>query len=386
MKRVFLVVLDSFGIGEMKDASLFHDEGSNTLKSVSESKYFNVPTLKKMGLFNIDSVDYLEKETNPIGKFCRISESSMGKDTTTGHWEIAGIVLNKPFPTYPNGFPQDIVKKLEKAFNSEILCNKPYSGTQVILDYGKEHIKTKKPIVYTSADSVLQIACHEEIYSVKELYEMCEKAREIMKDEHAVGRIIARPFIGEYPNFVRTSNRHDYSLVPPKDNLLTTLQNNNLETIGVGKIGDIFANEGISSLYKTKNNEDGLKTLLKLQQEDFNGLCFVNLCDFDMVYGHRNDVDGYAKALTEFDKYLTEFIKNMKDEDCLIVTADHGCDPKTPSTDHSREYVPCLIYNKNIKPENLGTKQGFNKIGATVLKLLNVKNITNNNLTENNSL
>lgn len=386
-KRVFLIVLDSFGIGEMPDAFEFCDEGSNTLKAVSTSKYFKCDTLKKLGLFNIDGVDYLNSEKNPLASFVRLSEKSKGKDTTTGHWEIAGTVLDKPFPTFTDtGFPKNIVDKLEEAFNSKILCNKAYSGTQVILDYGKEHIKTKKPIVYTSADSVLQIACHEEIIPVEKLYEMCTKAREILMGDYAVGRVIARPFTGEYPNFVRTKNRHDFSLVPPKNNMLSIIKENGLDSIAVGKISDIFAETGITKAYKTKINSEALETLLEIQKQNFNGLCFVNLCDFDMLFGHRNDIDGYAKALTETDSYLEKFLQNIKEDDLLIVTADHGCDPSTPSTDHSREYIPCLIYNKNKESENLGTKKGFNHIGATVLDYLNVTNFNNTNLNKDFSL
>lgn len=386
MKRVFVVVLDSFGIGEAADAAEFADVGSNTLKAVVESKHFDCPVMKKLGLFNIDGVSCFEKEKNPKACFGKLVEISKGKDTTTGHWEMAGIISKKPFPTFPNGFPKEVVESLELAFGKEILCNKPYSGTQAIADFGEEHVKTGKPIVYTSADSVLQIACHEDVVSIEKLYEMCEKAREIMQGKFAVGRIIARPFKGDVGAFYRTSNRHDFSLMPPENNLLSILQNQSFDVVSIGKISDIFAGSGIDKNISTKGNSEGLAKLLEVQKEDFNGLCFVNLCDFDMLYGHRNDVDGYAKALTEADAYFGKFIENMLEEDVLIITADHGCDPSTKSTDHSREDVPCLIYFKNIVSQNLGTKQGFNHIGATVMKFLGAKASKNKSLSSQFSL
>lgn len=371
MKRVFVVVFDGFGIGQAPDAKDFGDEGSNTLKSVSESKFFNISTLKKIGLLNIDGVQ-INKEKH-IGSICRLQEISKGKDSTTGHWEMAGIITQKPMPTFKNGFPKEVIEKLEDVWQVKILCNKPYSGTKVILDYGQEHIRTKNPIVYTSADSVLQIACHEDIVPVKKLYQMCEQAREIMSGDYAVGRIIARPFVGKFPNFTRTENRKDFSLVPPKENLLKVLRDNQLDVLSIGKIDDMFAGKNISKIFPGRGNAEELKQLLIAQKIDFKGLCFVNLCDFDMLYGHRNDVDGYAKALKEADVMIAEFISKMRDEDVLIVTADHGCDPKTISTDHSREYVPFLMYYNNIVPKNYNTKLGFNHVGATVLDLLNVK-------------
>lgn len=372
IKRVFLLVFDSFGIGEAPDAKQFGDEGSNTLKSIMTSKTLNVPMLKKLGLFNIDGVDLSLKEKTPIGKFGRIQELSKCKDSTTGHWEMAGIITKKPMPTFPNGFPQDVVSKLEEVWDTKILCNKPYSGTQVILDYGQEHIKTKQPIVYTSADSVLQIACHEDVIPIEKLYEMCRQARKIMSGKYAVGRIIARPFKGDFPNFYRTGNRQDFSLEPNRKNLLKILQDKNLSTISIGKVADLFAHKYISKQIGSANNDEGIKLLLKVQKEDFKGLCFVNFCDFDSKYGHRNDVEGYAKALNVMDKALKKFIANMQNDDVLMITADHGCDPLTPSTDHSREYVPILFYYKNIKPVNLGTKLGFNVIGSTILDLFNI--------------
>ena len=373
-KRVFLIVLDSFGIGELPDAENYGDKGSNTLKAVSRSEKFNLTNLKKLGLFNIDGVDVCEKEKAPLANFCRIAEKSKGKDTTTGHWEIAGIITEKPFPTYPDGFPTEITEKLKKETGRGILCNKPYSGTKLLLDYGEEHIKTGKLIVYTSADSVLQIAAHEDVVPVEKLYEYCKIARKIMTGKHGVGRIIARPFTGAYPEFTRTSRRHDFSLVPPKDTMCDILCNNNIDVIGVGKIFDIFAGKGIQKTFPTKNNDDGMEKIKELQKEDFSGLAFINLVDFDMVYGHRNDVDGYAGALTRFDEFIGGFIENMRNDDVLIITADHGCDPSTESTDHSREYIPLLVYGKELKNGiNMGTRTTFSDIGRAVLDLFSLK-------------
>ena len=376
MKRVFLIVLDSFGIGEMPDAKDFGDEGSNTLLSVSKSKYFNAPALTKLGLFNIDECNIAGKPIEePLGSFVRLSETSKGKDTTIGHWEIGGLISSKPFPTYPNGFPKEIIDEFEKQSGYKTICNKPYSGTQVILDYGEEHLKTKSLIVYTSADSVFQIAAHEDIVPVKELYRVCEIARKILVGDNGVGRVIARPFVGEYPNFTRTSNRHDFSLTPPKDTILDILSRKGLDTISVGKIYDIFAGKGIKEFVRTTSNTDGMAKTDEYLKKEFNGLCFVNLVDFDMLYGHRNDVDGYAKAITEFDTWLSTFLPKLKDEDCVILTADHGCDPLTPSTDHSREYIFALIYGKNIKNGiNLGTRKTFADIGKTIADIFDVEN------------
>ncbi|MBE5763602.1 MAG: phosphopentomutase [Clostridiales bacterium] len=375
MRRVFIIVLDSFGIGEMPDAKKYKDEGSNTIKSVSSSKFFLAPNLQKLGLFNIDGVKASVLPTNePKGAYMRLSELSSGKDTTTGHWEIAGLISKEPFPTYKNGFPKYIIDELEEKFNRKIICNKPYSGTEVIKDYGDEHIKTGALIVYTSADSVLQIAAHEEYVPVDELYRYCEIARGVMQGKDGVGRIIARPFRGDSGNFYRTGNRHDFSLLPPKDTMLDLIKDRGLDVISVGKIYDIFAGKGITRKVKSTNNDEGMEATLKLQQEDFEGLCFVNLVDFDMLYGHRNDVDGYAKAISQFDNQLAKFMMNMKQDDMLIITADHGCDPLTPSTDHSREYIPVLFYGDKIMPTNLGTKAGFDYIAGTVLEYFNIEN------------
>ena len=375
MRRVFIIVLDSFGIGEMPDAKKYRDEGSNTIGSVSSSPLFLAPNLQKLGIFNIEGVKAsVEPIYEPKGAFMRLSELSSGKDTTTGHWEIAGLVSKEPFPTYKNGFPKHIIDELESRWGRKIICNKPYSGTEVIKDYGDEHIKTGALIVYTSADSVLQIAAHEDYVPVEELYRYCQIAREVMQGKDAVGRIIARPFKGESGNYYRTTNRHDFSLVPPKDTMLDAIKEKGLDVISVGKIYDIFAGKGITKAIRTKNNDEGMEETLKLQQEEFEGLCFVNLVDFDMIYGHRNDVDGYAKAISQFDNHLARFMNNMKEDDMLIVTADHGCDPLTPSTDHSREYIPALFYGDKIMPKDLGTKAGFDYIAGTVLEYFNIEN------------
>lgn len=367
MKRVFLIVLDSFGIGELPDAADFKDEGSNTIKATSTSEFFKMPNMHNIGLFNIDGVDCLEKNKSPKGSFARMTEVSKGKDTTIGHWEIAGIQSLRALPTYPDGFPDDVLDKFSKATKRGVICNKPYSGTDVIRDYGKQHVETGDLIVYTSADSVFQIAAHEDIVPIETLYEYCKIAREILVGEHGVGRVIARPFEGEYPNYKRTTRRHDFSIIPPKDTMLTNLQENNLDVIAVGKINDIFAGKGITEYVYTKNNDEGIDRTLEYLDKDFNGLCFINLVDFDMLYGHRNDIDGYAKALTNFDTRLTSIIDKLREDDLLMITADHGCDPATPSTDHSREYTPWVIYGKNVKENNnLGTRKSFADISKTI--------------------
>ena len=370
MKRLFIIVLDSMGIGEMPDAYLWHDEGSNTLGAIRGDSHFDCPNLKKLGLFNIDTVG--GGVEHPLASFARLTEKSMGKDTTIGHWEIAGLVSPKPLPTYPNGFPKEIIEEFERQTGRKTLCNLPYSGTEVIKDYGEESIKTGALIVYTSADSVFQIAAHEDYVPVKELYRYCEIARNILQGEHAVGRVIARPFVGEYP-FTRTANRHDFSLEPQGQTMLDVLKERGLATLSVGKIYDIFAGKSVQELNRTSSNAHGMQVTLDMQKRDFEGLCFVNLVDFDMKYGHRNDIVGYASAMTEFDCWLDEFLPNMRDEDVLIITADHGCDPATPSTDHSREYVPMIIYGKQVKEGvNLGTRKSFADISATVLEYFGV--------------
>ncbi len=372
-KRVFLIVLDSLGIGELPDAKNYGDEGSNTLKSISTSEFFNCSNLINLGLFNIDGVG--NGVPSPSASYGKLKEKSNGKDTTVGHWEIAGLISKTPLPTYPNGFPKEIISKFEELTGRKVLCNKPYSGTEVIKDYGKEHIKTGDLIVYTSADSVFQIASHEDVVSVKELYKYCEIARDILVGEHGVGRVIARPFTGKYP-FVRTANRHDYSLAPPRKTMLDLLKDNGKSVIAVGKINDIFATCGITKSYKTVDNLDGINKTLDILSKDFNGLCFVNLVDFDAKYGHRNDVKGYAKALSEFDEKLPLILSGLKNEDILIITADHGCDPLTESTDHSREYVPLLVYGNNIiSGVNLNTRETYADISKTILDYFNIASI-----------
>ncbi|WNV59205.1 phosphopentomutase [Oscillospiraceae bacterium NTUH-002-81] len=372
MKRVFLIVLDSVGIGEEPDAAEYGDVGSNTIKACSRSPYFSMPNMRKLGFFNIDGMDIGEKEPHPTAAFARMQEQSKGKDTTIGHWEIAGHISPKPMPTYPNGFPQDVIDAFSKAVGRGVLCNKPYSGTEVIKDYGEEHMKTGKLIVYTSADSVFQIAAHEDIVPVEELYRYCKIAREILQGEHGVGRVIARPFIGTPGNFTRTPRRHDFSLVPPLT-MLNQLQEAGKEVLSVGKIKDIFAGSGITDFVYTSGNEEGIERTLENMDREFEGLSFTNLVDYDMLYGHRNDVDGYAKALTYFDQRLPELLGKLRDDDLLMITADHGCDPSTPSTDHSREYTPFIMYGKNAPTgKNFGTRKTFADIGATVLEYFGI--------------
>lgn len=375
MKRVFLIVLDSFGIGEMEDAQAYGDKGTNTLRSVSQSPEFAMPNMRKLGLFNLDGVDCGVKTEAPAARIARMKEASKGKDTTIGHWEIAGILSKQPLPTYPNGFPQEVLEAFSARTGRGVLCNKPYSGTAVIQEYGDAHINTGDLIVYTSADSVFQIAAHEDIVPVEQLYEYCRMAREILQGEHGVGRVIARPFIGPCGgHFTRTPRRHDFSLLPPGTTMLDQLQDAGKSVISVGKIRDIFAGKGITEGVYTKGNEEGIERTLEYLEQDFEGLCFVNLVDYDMLYGHRNDVDGYARALTYFDGRLPEIMNRLREEDILMITADHGCDPGyTVSTDHSREYTPFLMYGKQVAPENLGTRETFADIGATVLDYFGIK-------------
>jgi phosphopentomutase len=369
IKRVFLIVLDSFGIGCAPDAADFGDGRCNTLASLTTSPELHAPNLTKLGLFNIDGVGCGTPADSPIGTFARLRELSRGKDTTIGHWEIAGIVSEQPMPTYPNGFPTEILEQLSAACDGKkILCNKPYSGTQVIHDYGHEQEETGGLIVYTSADSVLQIAANEADVPLERLYDYCRAAREIMQGEHGVGRIIARPYVGSYPNYERTAHRHDFSLDPTGDTMMDALVRQGHEVIAVGKISDIFAGRGVTrSTGVNESNADGMEKTLRIQQEDFTGLCFVNLVDFDMTYGHRRDIAGYARATTEFDVQLGTFMEHMREDDVLMITADHGCDPGAPGSDHTREYVPLLVYGAQIrKGVNLGTYPTFAMIGATV--------------------
>lgn len=365
-KRIFLIVLDSFGIGNAPDAEMFNDTGANTLKSISASPFFKIDSMKKLGLCNIDTVDYLNKVKSPSSKFGALTELSAGKDTTTGHFEIAGIISKEPFPTFPEGFPDEVIKEFEKQTGCGVLCNKPYSGTKVIADYGEEHLKTGKLIVYTSADSVFQIAAHTDIVPLEKLYEYCRIARKILTGKYAVGRVIARPFNGEHP-FVRTADRHDFSVEPPAETMLDRLKYNGYDVISVGKIADIFAHRGITEEFLSHSNAEGMNITYKMLEKDFKGLCFVNLVDFDMLYGHRRDIDGYAKAISEFDNWLSVFIPKMQDDDLLIITADHGCDPAYSGTDHTREQVPLLIYSKGIEPQDLGILNGYNYISNVIL-------------------
>lgn len=374
MKRVFLIVLDSFGIGEMEDAESYGDKGTNTLKSVSASPEFAMPNMGALGLFNLDGVTCGEKTDSPTARIARMKEASKGKDTTIGHWEIAGILSKKPLPTYPDGFPKEVLDAFSRATGRGVLCNKPYSGTEVIKVYGDEHVRTGDLIVYTSADSVFQIAAHEDVVPVETLYEYCRQAREILQGEHGVGRVIARPFIGTSGNYTRTPRRHDFSLLPPAVTMLDQLKDAGKAVISVGKIKDIFAGRGITEAVYTKGNEEGIAQTLSYLEKDFEGLCFVNLVDYDMLYGHRNDVDGYARALTCFDQKLPEILDRLREDDILMITADHGCDPGYKvSTDHTREHTPFLMYGRNVTPGNLGTRETFADIGATVLSYFGIK-------------
>ena len=374
MKRVFLIVLDSCGAGAMPDSESFGDVGVHTLKSCATSEYLNIPNLRKLGIGNIEGQSFLGTEKNPTGAVARLAERSMGKDTTIGHWEIAGVISPNPLPTYPEGFPEDVLKAFEEATGRGCLCNLPYSGTDVIRDYGQEHLDTGKWIIYTSADSVFQVAAHEELVPLEELYEACHKARNILRGKHGVGRVIARPFVGDAVNgFKRTSNRHDYSLEPPAETVLDAIKASGKASIAVGKIHDIFAGIGTTEHVYNKSNANGLEHTDHYAAQDFEGLCFVNLVDFDMVYGHRRDIDGYARALTEFDTWLGTFLPKLGEDDIVMITADHGCDPAyTATTDHTREYVPLVIAGPKVKPVNLGTRKSFADIAATVAELLKV--------------
>lgn len=373
MKRVFLIVLDSAGIGFEPDADKFGDVGADTFGSCFKTGALNVPNMAAAGLFNIDGISFGTPVQNPTGKYAKLRERSMGKDTTIGHWELAGIVSPEPLPTYPNGFPDEVIERFSRETGRGVLCNKTYSGTEVIKDYGREHIETGKLIVYTSADSVFQIAAHEDIVPVEKLYEYCEIARKILTGKHGVGRVIARPFTGKYPDFVRTSNRHDFSLLPPGETMLDRIKNAGMDVIAVGKINDIFAGKGITEFVRTKNNADGMEKTLAYADRDFHGLCFVNLVDFDMVYGHRRDVKGYTEALNAFDVKFGELLGKLGEEDVVMVTADHGCDPCFKGTDHTREYVPLLVAGKAVTPENLGVKESYSFVSELTEHLLKVE-------------
>ncbi|MBQ1547963.1 MAG: phosphopentomutase [Lachnospiraceae bacterium] len=376
-KRVILIVLDSVGCGEMPDAAEYGDEGSNTLLAASKSPFFKMENMRKLGYFNIEGIDIGEKPADPEGAFARLSELSKGKDTTTGHWEMAGVISTSPMPTYPNGFPKEVIEEFEKKTGRKAICNLPYSGTQVIEDYGKQHMETGDLIVYTSADSVFQIAAHEDIVPVETLYEYCRIAREMLQGEHGVGRVIARPFIGEPGSFKRTERRHDFSLEPTGRTMLDILKDEGYDVLSVGKIIDIFAERGITDYIRTSGNPDGIEKTIEWMDRDFNGIMFVNLVDTDMIYGHRNDVDGYAKALTYFDEQLPRILEKMREDDVLMITADHGCDPSTPSTDHSREYVPLVITGEPVKyGTDYKTLNGFDHISSSILSYLGTKENT----------
>ena len=373
MKRIFLIVLDSCGIGQMPDCEAFGDRGVNTLASCAATGKLQLPNMIAAGLGNIDGVSCLPKTDAPTGAYARLTEASMGKDTTIGHWEIAGIVSPDPLPTYPEGFPEEILEPFRQATGRGVLANAPWSGTAVIDEYGKQHMETGDLIVYTSADSVFQIAAHEDIVPPEQLYEYCRIARKLLTGKHGVGRVIARPFIGTPGNFKRTANRHDFSLEPPKTTLLDAVKAAGMASIGVGKIHDIFAGIGLTDHVYNKSNADGMNHATNYVNQPFTGLCFINLVDFDMQFGHRRDAEGYANALNEFDRWLGDFLPKLGQEDLLMITADHGCDPAyAATTDHTREYVPLLVLGKQVKPGNLGTRASFADIAATCADLLDI--------------
>ncbi|MGI6424273.1 MAG: phosphopentomutase [Tepidanaerobacteraceae bacterium] len=378
IQRVLLLILDSVGIGELPDARKYNDEGSNTLGNMAEAVGgLNLPNLQQLGLGNIGDIKGVPPTSKAIGSYGKAAEKSAGKDTTTGHWELAGIISERPFPVYPNGFPSEVIYEFEKRIGIKVLGNKVASGTKIIEELGQEHIKTRKPIVYTSADSVFQIAAHEEIVPLEKLYEMCRIAREILKGEHAVARVIARPFIGEPGKFIRTYNRSDFSLTPPYATLLDHVTQAGMQVFAVGKIWDIFAGQGITKAFHTKGNMDGVDKTLEAMEQLERGLVFTNLVDFDSLYGHRNNPIGYAKALEEFDERLPQILSKLSNDDVIIITADHGCDPTTQSTDHSREYVPVMIFGSRIKDVNLGILETFSDIGQTVADLLGCEKLKN---------
>ena len=368
INRVTIIVLDSVGIGEMPDADKYGDKGSDTLGNISKVRGgLNLPVMANLGLGNIHEIIGVPPAENPNGLYGKMAETSNGKDTTTGHWEIAGIITEMPFPTYPNGFPDEVIKPYEELIGTKTLGNYPASGTVIIEELGEEHMKTGYPIVYTSADSVFQIAAHEDIIPIPRLYEICDIARKLLTGKHMVGRVIARPFTGKPGSFSRTSRRHDYSVSPPEKTLLNYLQDAGYDVIGVGKIKDIFNGSGVTESHKMNGNMSGLEVTRELLKKESKGLIFTNLVDFDMIYGHRNNVEGYAKALEETDQFLPQILDAMKMDDLLIITADHGCDPTTPSTDHSREYIPLLVYSPAIKGGvNLGVRKSFSDIAKTI--------------------
>lgn len=377
INRAIIIVLDSFGVGELPDANIYGDEGSNTLKGIYSNTKLNIPNLKKLGLYNIENIGIEEKEENVIGAYGKAIEKSKGKNSPVGHWEIAGFVTEKPFTTYPNAFPEKLIQRFIKETGIKgILCNKKGSGTDFLKEYGEEHIKTGYPIIYTSADSVFQIAAHEDIIPVKELYKICMIAREILNEpEYNVGTVIARPFVGtNASDFTRTYNRKDFEFEDFGRTMLDILKENSRDVVSIGKISDLFSMRGITKSIHTSGNTDGIQKIIEEIKTNSNGLIFANLVDFDMLYGHRNNIEGYAKALEEFDEAIPKIIDNLKDDDLLIITADHGCDPSTPSTDHSREYIPILVYGKKIKQNvNIGIRDTYADISATILDLFNLE-------------
>lgn len=373
--RVILIVMDSAGVGELPDAEQYGDMGSNTLGNISRAVGgLELPNTGRLGLGNILPLEGVPAMKSPAGAFGKLAEQSAGKDTTTGHWEIAGIILERPFPTYPHAFPPELIAEYERLIGRKTLGNKVASGTAIIDELGKQHMETGYPIVYTSADSVFQIAAHEEVIPINELYRFCQIARDMLVGEHAVGRVIARPFTGQPGSFKRTERRHDYSLTPPQDTLLDIIRAAGLEVMAVGKIKDIFAQRGVTRHKPAKNNADGMDKTLEFMAQGDAGLIITNLVDFDMVYGHRNNAAGYAEALREFDTRLPGVIERLQEDDMLVITADHGCDPTTQSTDHSREYVPVLVYGSQVQGGvNLGTRETFADLGATVAEALGQK-------------
>ncbi len=374
-RRIVLVILDSLGIGELPDANIYGDEGANTFKHIAEQKNgLDIPNMENLGLSHIYPIYVKDKQENPIGAFGKMAELSFGKDTLTGHWEIMGLKTDTPFNTFPNGFPNKLIEAFEERINRKVIGNKAASGIDIINEYGEQHIRKGDIIVYTSADSVFQIAAHEEVVSLDELYRICEIARELTSvKEYGVGRVIARPFVGKPGSFKRTSNRKDYTVKPPVKTVMNYLVENSYESIAIGKISDIFANEGVSKKVKTSSNMDGVNKLIEELKHDFEGLIFLNLVDFDMLYGHRRDSIGYGNAIEEFDTRLLEIMNEIGEEDLLILTADHGNDPTYAGTDHTREYVPLLIYSKSIRTGiDLGIRDTFADVGATIADNFNI--------------
>lgn len=377
--RVLLLILDSLGVGELPDAFEYGDEGSNTLAHIAESAGgLILPNLEQMGLGNLGNFPGVLNVNNPVACYGKMAEASKGKDTTTGHWELAGLILDRPFPLYPDGFPGEIVDKFKERIKRDIIGNIATSGTEIIKKLGEEHIKTGFPIIYTSADSVFQIAAHEEVVGLDNLYEMCQVARQLLQGKHGVARVIARPFRGKPGSFYRTSNRRDYSIEPVGETVLDKLYKKGIPVIGIGKIYDIFAGRGITESIHTENNEDGFRKTMDSMEKFHEGLIFVNFIDFDTLYGHRNDSKGYARALMEFDALIPELIEQMLDKDLMIITADHGCDPTTKGTDHSREYVPLLVYSKVIeKHRNLGLRSSFSDVAQSIAEFFGIERIEN---------